>query len=87
MADGDSGVADSPYPDRTIETTPTQEMAAGELEDGFDEGAPDDEEMPLTEHIEEMVRRLGVVVAVMAVVSGIVFPFADRIVKIGRAHV
>jgi len=80
MADGDSGVADSPYPDRTIETTPTQEMAAGELEDGFDEGAPDDEEMPLTEHIEEMVRRLGVVVAVMAVVSGIVFPFADRIV-------
>ena len=44
-------------------------------------GAPDDQEMPLTEHVEEMVRRLGVVVVVMAVVSGLVFPFADRLIN------
>jgi sec-independent protein translocase protein TatC len=43
-------------------------------------GAPDDEEMPLTEHIEEMVRRLGVVVLAMAVVAGVAFPFADRLI-------
>jgi sec-independent protein translocase protein TatC len=45
------------------------------------EGAPDDEEMPLADHIEEMVRRLGVVVVVMAVVSGVVFPFAEELIN------
>jgi sec-independent protein translocase protein TatC len=45
------------------------------------EGPPDDQEMPLADHIEEMVRRLGVVVVVMAVVSGIVFPFGERIIN------
>ncbi|MFC7140777.1 twin-arginine translocase subunit TatC [Halosimplex aquaticum] len=44
-------------------------------------GAPDDEEMPLAEHIEEMVRRLGVVIVVMALVSGLAFPFADRMIN------
>ncbi|QLH79903.1 preprotein translocase subunit TatC [Halosimplex rubrum] len=36
--------------------------------------------MPLAQHIEEMVRRLGVVVVVMALVSGLTFPFADRLI-------
>ncbi|MFD1586696.1 twin-arginine translocase subunit TatC [Halorientalis brevis] len=44
-------------------------------------GAPDDEEMPLTAHIEEMVHRLGVVLVVMAIVAGIAFPFADRLIN------
>ncbi|WP_415379677.1 twin-arginine translocase subunit TatC [Halosimplex sp. TS25] len=44
-------------------------------------GAPDDQEMPLAEHIEEMVRRLGVIVVVMALVSGLAFPFADRMIN------
>jgi sec-independent protein translocase protein TatC len=44
-------------------------------------GAPDDEEMPLTEHIEEMVRRLAVVIVVMALVSAVVFPLADRLIN------
>jgi sec-independent protein translocase protein TatC len=44
------------------------------------DGPPDDEELPLTQHIEEMVSRLLVVVVVMAVVSGVVFPFAERII-------
>jgi sec-independent protein translocase protein TatC len=43
--------------------------------------APDDQEMPLTEHIEEMIGRLGVVLVVMALVSGVVFPFADRLIN------
>ena len=43
-------------------------------------GAPDDQEMPLAQHIEEMVRRLGVVIVIMALVSGLTFPFADRLI-------
>jgi sec-independent protein translocase protein TatC len=44
-------------------------------------GAPGDEEMPLTEHIEEMVRRLAVVALAMAVVGAVAFPFADRLIN------
>ncbi|KAB7515142.1 MFS transporter [Halosegnis rubeus] len=45
------------------------------------EGAPDDQEMPLADHIEEMVKRLGVVIVVMAAVSGVVFPFATYLIN------
>jgi len=45
------------------------------------EGAPDDEEMPLGEHIEEMVRRLAYVIVVMALVSAVAFPLADRLIN------
>jgi Tat protein translocase TatC len=48
---------------------------------GGEGGAPDDEEMPLTAHIEEMVRRLAVVIVVMALVSAVIFPFADRLIN------
>jgi sec-independent protein translocase protein TatC len=53
---------------------------------GADEGlvgdGPDtDEEMPLADHIEEMVRRLGYVIVVMAAVSGVVFPFGETIIN------
>jgi sec-independent protein translocase protein TatC len=44
-------------------------------------GAPDDEEMPLTEHIEEMITRLFAVIVVMAIVSAIVFPIADELIN------
>jgi sec-independent protein translocase protein TatC len=37
--------------------------------------------MPLAAHIEEMVRRLGVVIVVMALVSAVVFPFADQLIN------
>jgi sec-independent protein translocase protein TatC len=43
-------------------------------------GAPDDQEMPLGDHIEEMVRRLAVVIVVGGLVTAIVFPFADRLI-------
>ncbi|MFB6119335.1 twin-arginine translocase subunit TatC [Halosegnis sp.] len=45
------------------------------------EGAPDDEEMPLADHIEEMVKRLGVVIVVMAAISGVVFPFGTQLIN------
>ncbi|MDG5777485.1 twin-arginine translocase subunit TatC [Haloarculaceae archaeon H-GB2-1] len=43
--------------------------------------APDDQEMPLADHIEEMVQRLLVVLVVLGVASGIVFPFADQLIN------
>jgi len=48
---------------------------------GAFKGAPDDEEMPLTAHIEEMIRRLAVVIVIMAVISLIVFPVAPRLIN------
>jgi sec-independent protein translocase protein TatC len=84
MSDGEPGVADGGepgvadgnepglYPEMDVDEPPP---APGH------EGAPDDEEMPLADHIEEMVRRLGAVVLVMAVVAGIAFPFGDRIIN------
>ena len=44
-------------------------------------GAPDDQEMPLTDHIEEMVKRLGVVIVIMALVSAVIFPLGDRLIN------
>ena len=45
------------------------------------EGPPDDEEMPLADHIEEMVRRVLVVVVVMSAVSVVVLPFSDELIN------
>lgn len=53
-----------------------------EVDDGFvGEGPESDEEMPLADHIEEMVYRLGIVLVAMAAVSAIVFPFGDYIIN------
>ncbi|WP_336336125.1 twin-arginine translocase subunit TatC [Haloarcula brevis] len=45
------------------------------------EGAPDDEEMPLADHVEEMAMRLFVVVGVMAVVAVIALPYSDELIN------
>jgi sec-independent protein translocase protein TatC len=58
---------------------PAEGAPAAPVDEGIG-GAPDDQEMPLAQHIEEMVRRLGVVVVAMALVSGLTFPFADRLI-------
>ncbi|WP_181685274.1 twin-arginine translocase subunit TatC [Halorhabdus salina] len=43
--------------------------------------APDDQEMPLAVHVEEMVKRLGVIIVLMAGVSAVVFPFGEQIIN------
>ncbi|MFB6223607.1 MAG: twin-arginine translocase subunit TatC [Haloarcula sp.] len=45
------------------------------------EGAPDDEEMPLADHVEEMAMRLFVVVGVMAAIAVIALPYSDDLIN------
>ncbi|MFT4892025.1 MAG: sec-independent protein translocase protein TatC [Halobacteriales archaeon] len=63
---------------------PTEEVTIEEPETGVDldregEGPPDDREMPLTEHVEEMVWRLGAVVVTAAVVTILAYPFSEGV--------
>jgi len=44
--------------------------------------APDDEEMPLADHVEEMVRRLGIVLVLMAGISAVIFPFGEQVINV-----
>jgi sec-independent protein translocase protein TatC len=51
-----------------------------EYDDAVLNQPPDDEEMPLADHIEEMVQRLAVVLFFAAVVTLLVFPFAQDVI-------
>jgi sec-independent protein translocase protein TatC len=44
-------------------------------------GAPDDQEMPLADHIQEMVHRLGIVVLAMAACAIVAILVADRLIN------
>ncbi|MFB6186618.1 MAG: preprotein translocase subunit TatC, partial [Halobacteriaceae archaeon] len=44
-------------------------------------GPPEDEEMPLTEHIEEMLKRLAIVIGIAGIVSVATFPFGEEIIN------
>lgn len=44
-------------------------------------GAPDDEEMPLADHVEEMATRLFIVLAVMAGVAVLSLPYSDELIN------
>jgi sec-independent protein translocase protein TatC len=60
-----------------------------DLDDGLvGEGPASDEEMPLAAHIEEMIRRLAVVLVVGGVVALAVFPVADQLINfLWNAHI
>ena len=48
----------------------------------FGIGGPEyDEEMPLTDHIEEMIKRVAVVIVIAGSVTLVTFPFADQIIN------
>ncbi|MFB6361980.1 MAG: twin-arginine translocase subunit TatC [Halobacteriales archaeon] len=46
------------------------------------QGPSADQEMPLADHIQEMLKRLAVIVAVAGVVSLATFPFAERLINL-----
>jgi sec-independent protein translocase protein TatC len=45
------------------------------------DGPAEDVEMPLADHIEEMIRRVGIVLVVASVVALAVFPVADQVIN------
>ncbi|MFB6075433.1 MAG: twin-arginine translocase subunit TatC [Haloarculaceae archaeon] len=49
--------------------------------DPMPQGAPDDQEMPLTEHVREMTQRLLIVLLVVLAVGGIAVLYADQIIN------
>ncbi|WP_121821120.1 twin-arginine translocase subunit TatC [Halostella salina] len=65
------------------------ETGTGVDEEVEDEWAqpPDDEELPLAAHIEEMVKRLGVVVVIAAIVTSVAFPFAENFITTIWYHI
>ena len=77
--EGDELEAVQDLGDDTIEPIPDEED--GLLGYGKAGGPGDDEEMPLTAHIEEMIKRLVIVAVVAGTVSLVMFPFADRVVN------
>ena len=59
-----------------------EEEEFGGLFGGGRSGGPaDDREMPLADHIREMLQRLAVVIAVAGIVSLLVFPFAEQVIN------
>ncbi|WP_449329028.1 twin-arginine translocase subunit TatC [Salinigranum salinum] len=64
------------------EEAPTYDPTlADDEDDDFFDGPESDVEMPLADHIEEMVRRLGIVFLLAGVVAVVVFPIADDLVN------
>ncbi|GAD52186.1 twin-arginine translocation protein TatC [Halarchaeum acidiphilum MH1-52-1] len=49
---------------------------------GMGDGPASDEEQPIAVHVEEMVRRLGIVVLIAGIVSVLCFPFGDTLITV-----
>jgi sec-independent protein translocase protein TatC len=81
IADDDLARVGNEIEGDTEEIEPVQEGGGGLLGYGQAGGPDADEEMPLTEHIEEMLKRLVVVAVVAGVVSVVTFPFTDVLVN------
>jgi sec-independent protein translocase protein TatC len=63
------------------EVEPVEDDVGGLLGYGQAGGPEADEEMPLTAHIEEMIKRLVIVALVAGVVSLLTFPFGDQLIN------
>jgi len=73
--DGDESEGDNTDDDGS---EPVADLPA-EGEGGLD-GPATDQEQPIAEHVEEMVRRLGVVILIAGGISALLFPFADGLI-------
>ncbi|MFB6081003.1 MAG: twin-arginine translocase subunit TatC [Haloferacaceae archaeon] len=72
-------------PDEVVDPEPEPDVGVGApIDDPLvtdREGPEDDVEMPLADHIEEMVRRLAIVLLVGGLVALFAFPFADKFIN------
>ncbi len=78
---------DQAGPDQSLAPTPAdpESLVGGEAssldEYAAPQGPTSDQEMPLADHIEEMLKRLAIVIAVAGLVSLITFPFAEQLIN------
>jgi sec-independent protein translocase protein TatC len=81
-ADDGGDVGDRMTPDPEFDPQPGPAEPTAEPENGGGAlSAPEgDQELPLAVHIEEMVRRLAVVLGIVALVTLVVFPVADQLI-------
>jgi sec-independent protein translocase protein TatC len=84
----DAGLPRGIEPDPVGEPTPTGSGGGGSggsggggFSGGWGEGPTEDEEMPLAEHVEEMVQRAAIVAFVAAVVAVFVYPFGEELIN------
>ncbi|MFD1513173.1 twin-arginine translocase subunit TatC [Halomarina rubra] len=78
----DDGVAQSDGGATVVDGADTDLDYSYYEDDGdFMSGPEHDQEMPLADHIEEMVKRLGVVIIAMALVSVLTLPFAVDLIN------
>jgi len=73
----DGGTTQSGLPDDELDQPDTSVVDDGMVGDG----PQSDQEMPLADHIEEMMRRLGVVFLVAGIVTILVYPFAGETIN------
>jgi len=74
----DGGTAQSGLPAEEA----TEPSESPTVDDGLvGEGPESDQEMPLADHIEEMMRRLGIVFLVAGIVTIVVYPLADQTIN------
>jgi len=76
--DGSSDALTSYTPEES--TPPATEPSPTSEDDLGLEGPPADEEMPLTEHIEEMLRRLTIVLVAAGLVGLVALPLSDELI-------
>jgi sec-independent protein translocase protein TatC len=82
VTDPEAPTEPEPAPEGSPSADLTAADDAGDIDDGLiGEGPASDEEMPLAAHIEEMVRRLAVVLLVGGIVALAVFPVADQLIN------
>jgi sec-independent protein translocase protein TatC len=86
-SDGTADAQDAPASGAAVadptgtEVEPAYDPTPADEDDDFFDGPDSDVEMPLADHIEEMVRRLGIVFLIAGVVGVVVFPIADDLVN------
>ncbi len=73
----DGGATQSGLPEESDDTTESATIDDGAV--GM--GPESDQEMPLADHIEEMMRRLGIVFLVAGVVTVVAYPLADQTIN------
>ena len=82
-ADSEAAGSADPAPDGgTTQTGLPEEAGDPAVDDGLvGDGPESDQEMPLADHIEEMMRRLGIVFLIAGIVTVVAYPLADQTIN------